>query len=60
MRRTLAPVLTVLVIVLFSCGRSGKGDVEKTVANDDRGYIVKVGDMAPDFIINEAGGESYR
>ena len=27
---------------------------------DDRGYIVKVGDTAPDFTIQEAGGRSYR
>lgn len=26
----------------------------------DNGYIVKSGDMAPDFTINEAGGSSYR
>lgn len=26
----------------------------------DNGYIVKVGDMAPDFIIKEAGGKSYK
>ncbi|MBN2665605.1 MAG: TlpA family protein disulfide reductase, partial [Bacteroidales bacterium] len=26
----------------------------------EKGYIVKVGDQAPDFIINEAGGKSYR
>jgi peroxiredoxin len=26
----------------------------------DNGYIVKVGDKAPDFIINEAGGKSCR
>ena len=29
-------------------------------SKDDRGYIVKVGDMAPDFTINEAGGPSYK
>lgn len=29
-------------------------------STDDRGYIVKVGDMAPDFKINEAGGKSYK
>ncbi len=40
------------MIGLISCGQAGK--------EDDRGYIVKVGDKAPDFIINEAGGESYR
>lgn len=60
MKRILGPVLIVFMIVGLSCGRTGKGDVEKTVATDDRGYIVKVGDTAPDFIINEAGGESYR
>ena len=27
---------------------------------EDRGYIVKIGDMAPDFVINEAGGATYR
>jgi len=27
---------------------------------DDRGYIVKVGDKAPDFTIKEAGGKTYR
>ena len=26
----------------------------------DRGYIVKTGDSAPDFVINEAGGRTYR
>jgi peroxiredoxin len=26
----------------------------------ENGYLVKVGDKAPDFIINEAGGKSYR
>jgi peroxiredoxin len=27
---------------------------------NDVGYIVKVGDKAPDFMINEAGGKSYK
>jgi peroxiredoxin len=26
----------------------------------DNGYIVRLGDSAPDFMINEAGGKSYR
>lgn len=26
----------------------------------DEGYLVKVGDMAPDFTIKEAGGKTYR
>jgi len=28
--------------------------------NYQNGYIVKAGDNAPDFVINEAGGKSYR
>ncbi|MBW6501582.1 MAG: TlpA family protein disulfide reductase [Bacteroidales bacterium] len=44
--------LTSVLTITVSCGQAGK--------EDDRGYIVKRGDMAPDFIINEAGGESYR
>jgi len=31
---------------------------EKQVYKD--GYLVKTGDLAPDFVINEAGGKSYR
>ncbi len=31
---------------------------EKTVY--ENGYLVKVGDIAPDFTINEAGGKSYK
>jgi peroxiredoxin len=31
---------------------------EKKVYKDD--YIVKTGDQAPDFMINEAGGKSYK
>lgn len=31
---------------------------EKQVYKD--GYLVKTGDQAPDFVINEAGGKSYR
>lgn len=26
----------------------------------DEGYLVKKGDMAPDFVINEAGGKTYK
>ncbi len=33
------------------------GQQKKVYEND---YLVKVGDMAPDFAINEAGGKSYR
>lgn len=59
MRRVSGFLFMILTVTAFSCGQS------KTVKNeigekpDDRGYIVKVGDMAPDFVINEAGGASY-
>lgn len=41
-----------LFICIISCGQAQKGS--------DNGYIVKVGDKAPDFTINEAGGRSFR
>ena len=41
-----------VIFGLISCNQ-GKN-------RDDRGYLVKVGDQAPDFTINEAGGRSYR
>jgi len=40
---------------LFSSLVSGQ---EKTVY--ENGYLVKTGDKAPDFTINEAGGKSYK
>jgi peroxiredoxin len=45
-----------ILLILFCCLVSCKH--EKKIYNE--GYIVKVGDMAPDFQINEAGGASYR
>jgi peroxiredoxin len=48
--------VTVLIFFLaalnFSCNNKPKVYAD--------GYLVKVGDKAPDFIINEAGGSSYR
>lgn len=38
--------------VMISCNQGKKVH--------DNGYIVKTGDLAPDFTINEAGGSSYR
>jgi len=43
--------LIALIILPVSCGKGQK--------ENDRGYIVKVGDIAPDFKIKEAGGRSY-
>lgn len=33
---------------------------DSVMADYANGYLVKVGNMAPDFIVNEAGGKSYR
>ena len=43
--------LLIIIFVTASCVR------QKVYEND---YLVKVGDTAPDFIINEAGGEMYK
>jgi peroxiredoxin len=45
-------LLTAILISSYSFGQ------EKKVY--DEGYLVKVGDKAPDFTINEAGGKSYK
>jgi peroxiredoxin len=41
-----------LVVVLISCGQEKK--------LNDNGYIVRTGDVAPDFTIREAGGNTYK
>ena len=43
------------LFVLLSSTAFSRG---KKVYND--GYFVKIGDVAPDFLINEAGGKSHR
>jgi peroxiredoxin len=49
-------IFTVVLIMLLNLSLSfAQG---KTI--DDEGYIVKVGQFAPDFLINEAGGKTYR
>jgi peroxiredoxin len=47
-------VLTLIGLLLCSTG-FGQGKIA-----NDLGYIVKVGDIVPDFTINEAGGKSYK
>ncbi len=47
--------IIILLTVLISPVSSGQ---EKKVY--DEGYIVRVGDRAPDFTISEAGGSTYR
>jgi len=50
-RNSIAILLTILVSSI-SFGQEKKAYEE--------GYIVKVGDKAPDFTINEAGGKTYK
>ena len=52
MKRRYLSVVALLFLVLASCSQG-----EKVYRN---GYLIKVGDTAPDFSINEAGGNSYR
>lgn len=52
MKRILLAAISAVIICTSLNGQ------EKKVY--DNGYIVKVGDQAPDFAIREAGGKSYR
>lgn len=45
-------VINLCLIISLSCSRTQK--------TDERGYIVRTGEMAPDFVINEADGRSYK
>jgi len=47
--------LLTVIFLFFTCVSEGQ---EKNVY--ENGYLVKVGDMAPDFTISEAGGKSYK
>lgn len=48
-------IVLIALALVFNSLVSGQ---EKTVY--ENGYLVKVGDKAPDFTINEAGGKSYK
>jgi peroxiredoxin len=52
MKTSMLLAIMCLVLVMTSCGQ------EKKV--NDNGYIVRTGDIAPDFIIREAGGNTYK
>lgn len=52
MKKALIIIIPLLLINTFLNGQA------KKVYKDD--YLVKTGDVAPDFVINEAGGKSYR
>ena len=46
------------IVILFALLSSTSYGQEKKVY--DEGYLVKIGDIAPDFTISEAGGKTYR
>ena len=46
-------VLLITLLISSSCFSQ-----EKRL--NDEGYLVKIGDISPDFVINEAGGKPYR
>jgi peroxiredoxin len=50
-------IFGILIAMMIVSGSISFGQEKRVYEND---YIVKVGDVAPDFIINEAGGKSYR
>jgi peroxiredoxin len=52
MKKRYILLMTTILISSITFGQEKKVYAE--------GYIVKVGDKAPDFTINEAGGKSYR
>jgi len=52
MKHYLSVLILAAIIINNASGQEKKAD--------GQGYIVKVGDTAPDFIINEAGGKSYK
>jgi peroxiredoxin len=49
--------ITAIFSLLFICLSPLRSQEKKVYQND---YLVKTGDMAPEFTINEAGGKSYR
>jgi len=53
MRRSCFPIL----FLIISASLSISAQQQKVYAD---GYLVKVGDMAPDFTIKEAGGKTYK
>jgi peroxiredoxin len=57
-------LLATFCLLLFSCGGGNKAK-ENTASTEeaegeDRGYIVKVGDMAPDFTFTTTSGETVK
>lgn len=69
MKRFLIPIM-VLMVAIASCGNPGKGEKAAEVAEqatkapeveaDSVGYIVKLGDMAPDFTCTLTDGKEVK
>ena len=49
-----------IIIILLVLLNSSHLLLSQENKSSDEGYIVKTGQMAPDFTINEAGGRSYK
>ena len=49
--------ISILIIIFITFCAGTEAQKVKVYANN---YLVKTGDMAPDFVINEAGGRSYK
>jgi peroxiredoxin len=52
MKKSTTFILLTFILGLISCGNARE--------TDDRGYLVKTGDTAPDFVIREASGKTYK
>jgi len=52
MRKAFTFIFLTIILSLISCSNARK--------TDDRGYLVKTGDTAPDFVIKEASGKTYK
>ena len=52
MKKSVTIIFLTFILSLVSCSNAQKAD--------DRGYLVKTGDTAPDFVIKEASGKTYR
>jgi peroxiredoxin len=52
--------MKIKLIILFAAILISSNTFSQEKKVYEEGYLVKVGDIAPDFTINEAGGKSYK